>query len=230
MIALIILYTALFCYIRIQSNKLRRASSTSDQTLREMPGCDNNLAVGKPRNNKLVRPPSASNQPQQRLKHVSLTLLCYPIAYLIVLLPLSIARLQQFSGRNPSLNTTYVACAIFDCQGLVNVLLYTSTRKGIVSWNSLFRKLKRRTRNGTAAPQIPESEFTITGSISSSNDTMSSPTTSHRYPPVPEKLAYTQYEGRRSEDASYNEGLPTSDSFRNNDDKVTFNTSVDTMA
>jgi hypothetical protein len=60
MLALIILYTTLFCYIRIQSNQWRKASPISDQTLLEMPSYNNNL--GKPGNNKLSHPPSASNQ------------------------------------------------------------------------------------------------------------------------------------------------------------------------
>jgi G protein-coupled glucose receptor regulating Gpa2 C-term len=210
MLALIILNSTLFLYIRIHSGKLRKASSTSEQTLREVPSYENNLKVGKATERRPSQPvqSSASHQAQQRMKNVSLTLLCYPIVYLILLLPLSIARLKEFSGKNPSLNATYFAAAVFDCQGFINVLLYTSTRKGIVSWDSLFRKIKRRTPNVTA--------------VSGSRD----PTTSQCHPPVPGKPAYIQYEGRRSSDATYKKDSSMSDSLRNSDDKL----SVDSMA
>jgi hypothetical protein len=41
---------------------------------------------------------------------------CYPLVYIVFLTPLSIARLRQFAGLNPSFAFTYAAAAVFDCQ------------------------------------------------------------------------------------------------------------------
>ena len=154
MFVLIVLYSALFCYIRVQSKRLRDAESTSHQSAGETSGYELESgmlykSLGKPLpaipdlQPQIRRIRSRSNAPDRRLRKVSLTLLCYPLVYMVFLMPLSIARLQQFAGLNPSLTFTYAACAVFDCQGLVNVILYTSTRKGLIPWDTL-RKIGKR--------------------------------------------------------------------------------------
>ena len=79
----------------------------------------------------------------RRMKHVSLTMLCDPVLYIFLTMTLSIARISEFAGKPWSLQQVYVGAAIYECSGIVNVLLYTATRKGIISWDWLFRTLRR---------------------------------------------------------------------------------------
>lgn len=127
------------------------------------------------------------------MKQVSLTLLFYPAAYIVVLMPLSIARLRQFSGRNPSLAFTYTAAAIFDCQGFINVLLYTTTRKGLIAWNKLYPRFNR----GTAEESHGPTQDSTTISTKHSVESMGS--LSQDYPPIPEKRLTAEFEARVSE-------------------------------
>ena len=78
----------------------------------------------------------------KRLKQVALRLLSYPIAYICLTMPLSITRLSQFAGKDWGLTCIYAGACIFCCTGFVNVLLYTVTRKGIISWSGLFKRRK----------------------------------------------------------------------------------------
>jgi hypothetical protein len=79
---------------------------------------------------------------QRRLSRVSWTLLCYPIIYFVLVLPLAVARIMEFANKDWSLTSVYVGGALFDVQGIVNVILYTATRQGIISWDRIFRKHK----------------------------------------------------------------------------------------
>ena len=67
-------------------------------------------------------------------------------------MPLSITRLSQFAGKQPSLTAVYASATIFCCSGLVNVLLYTATRKGIISWNWLWPKRRNSNAKEIAPP------------------------------------------------------------------------------
>ena len=147
MFFLIILYGVLFFYIRIQLRNLHTVASSSDREAQ--------LATSGVATTNTVTSTSEEywarhgrtvlrvNPTQQRMNQVSRTLLLYPLVYIIVLLPLSIGRVMQFANKNPSLKATYVVCAIFDCQGLVNAILYTCTRKGIIPWDAIIRRFKR---------------------------------------------------------------------------------------
>jgi len=78
---------------------------------------------------------------KRRMNKIAVTLLCYPIAYLCLTMPISVARVASFCGANVSTAVDYIVIAIFGSSGWVNVLLYTITRKGIVSWDwILFRR------------------------------------------------------------------------------------------
>jgi hypothetical protein len=87
---------------------------------------------------------SDTNASHRRMNKVAVTLLCYPIVYIFLTMPLSITRLSQFAGNNWDLSVIHAAAGIFCCSGFVNVLLYTLTRKGIISWDWMFRR-KRQT-------------------------------------------------------------------------------------
>jgi len=56
---------------------------------------------------------------------------------MIVTMPISIFRIAEFAGQNWGITFVHFSAALFECTGWINVLLYTSTRKGLVSWNRL---------------------------------------------------------------------------------------------
>jgi hypothetical protein len=71
---------------------------------------------------------------RKRMLQVARSLLWYPLIYLCVTAPLTIGRLATFAGDSWSQTCIFVGATFFACGGLFNVLLYTSTRKGIISW------------------------------------------------------------------------------------------------
>jgi len=72
-----------------------------------------------------------------RMNKVSFTLLIYPVLYILLTMPISISRIAQFGGHQWGLTFAHFGAALFSCTGFINVLLYTSTRKGLVSWSRL---------------------------------------------------------------------------------------------
>jgi hypothetical protein len=190
MVLLTIIYSILFFYVRVQLKALRQASSTNESRSYE-----SNTEAGNPVGKPVVphRVQIGSHQAERRMKQVSLTLLFYPAAYIAVLMPLSIARLRQFTGQNPSLAFTYTAAALFDCQGIINVLLYTTTRKGLISWDRIFRRFKRGTSQG---PRLPTQDSTT---ISTKHSVESMASFGQYYPSVPEKHIPFQPEAEESE-------------------------------
>jgi hypothetical protein len=100
-----------------------------------------------PSNSKPLRSNKTVQQTYQRLNKVSVTLLIYPILFMIVTMPISIARIAAFAGQEWGLPFVYFGAALFECTGFINVLLYTSTRKGLVSWNRL--KFWKRNENNS---------------------------------------------------------------------------------
>jgi len=79
--------------------------------------------------------PHDTERAKRRMNTIAVTLLCYPAAYLCLTMPLSVARVAIYCGANFSPAVSYIVIAIFGSSGWVNVLLYTITRKGIVSWD-----------------------------------------------------------------------------------------------
>jgi len=117
------------------------------------------------------------NRAQQRINTVSKVLLCYPVVYICLTLPTAVIRVRQFANHEYSIASAYVAASIFQCTGLVNVVLYTSTRKGIISWNWLWPKRKHTTTNESSLHPASMSYPTV---VTNSPD----PTTQNfTYPP-----------------------------------------------
>ena len=115
------------------------------------------------------RPPTNAQRTYHRMNKVSVTLLIYPAIYMLLTLPLSIFRIAQFAGKDWGISFVFFGAALFDCTGFINVLLYTCTRKGLVTWDALkfWKKGKNELR-----PQIcwkghwssrgtPESEMDV---------------------------------------------------------------------
>jgi hypothetical protein len=98
-----------------------------------------------------------ADRAHRRMNQVALTLLCYPVSYICLTMPIAITRLAQFAGNNWGLRVIYVAACIYSCSGWCNVLLYTATRRGIISWGWLFKKRRGTDGNGTleTAPSTP---------------------------------------------------------------------------
>jgi hypothetical protein len=186
MFALTILYCILFFYLKTQLKNFRAANtSTADHTTsvsqHELRNWQANLETGIPTDptspqaimTKTTvtvttedRPTTVYNgqrhrteadRAHRRMNQVALTLLCYPISYICLTMPIAITRLAQFAGNNWGLRVIYVAACIYSCSGLCNVLLYTATRRGIISWGWLFKK--RRRTEGTM-PTTPSTPYT----------------------------------------------------------------------
>jgi hypothetical protein len=75
--------------------------------------------------------------PVKKLNNVSNTLLAYPIAYICCILPITSARIAQFTGAPVPIPVVFFAAGFYASTGFVNVILYTVTRKGIVSFEML---------------------------------------------------------------------------------------------
>ena len=224
---LVVLYSTLFCYIRIQSKKLRDAESSSHQSTGEQGGYEMESglvykSVTKPlpatpaHHLQVRRVPSRSNAPDPQLKKVSLTLLCYPLVYIVFLMPLSIARLRQFAGLNPSLASTYAAAAVFDCQGFVNVILYTSTRKGLIPWDTFVRKFRHRTSRDELKTSNPSSDNRAPRKFPSRDSVISMASLNYP-PPVPAKAGKIDLEDQIVQCGSSSDGNASPVEFRNID-------------
>lgn len=83
------------------------------------------------------RPIAPARRTYNRMNKVSFTLLIYPVLYILLTMPISISRIAQFGGHQWGLTFAHFGGALFSCTGFINVLLYTTTRKGIISWSRL---------------------------------------------------------------------------------------------
>ena len=90
-----------------------------------------------PTNSRSPRPNAPARRTYNRIKKVSVTLLIYPVLYILLTMPISISRIAQFAGQQWGSAFAHFGGALFSCTGFINVLLYTSTRKGLVSWSRI---------------------------------------------------------------------------------------------
>jgi hypothetical protein len=166
MFSLTIMYCVLFCFIRIRSRKLVNVSTTATsehEATRELQTWQVSTETGedvqyttssnffkmKSTTVAMEDGPTQSNRTRssrfpadRRMNRVSRTLLCYPIIYIILTMPIAVSRLCEFAGKNWSLISVYIGGCLFMSSGFFNVLLYTTTRKGIISWRWFLRKPK----------------------------------------------------------------------------------------
>lgn len=162
MVTLTILYSILFFFLRAQTKRLLKAGGTDNRTddlttNRQWEvrfGREDNLEAppAHPQGPVIVtksvsvytespaNPRTNTRQTYDQLNNVSIRLLIYPILYVILTLPISISRISEFRDQELGLTFAYFGAALFECTGFINVLLYTSTRKGLVSWNPLGKK------------------------------------------------------------------------------------------
>jgi len=67
-------------------------------------------------------------------------MLLYPIAYAILILPISISRFATWAGKNVPFEVTIFTAAIFLLSGLVNVILFATTRRVLPTKSIKFGK------------------------------------------------------------------------------------------
>jgi hypothetical protein len=161
MVTLTILYSILFFFLRAQTKRLLNASGTDLRTDDLTRTTNSQWEVRCGPEDDLEAPPVRSSGPVivtrsvtvntespanprtnarrtcDQINNVSITLIIYPILYMILTLPISISRISEFRGQELGLTFAYFGAALFECTGFINVLLYTSTRKGLISWNRL---------------------------------------------------------------------------------------------
>ena len=89
-----------------------------------------------------------------RMNRASIILISYPMVYICLTMPMCIARICQFTGKSWSLPAVYAGTTIYVCSGAVNVLVYTTTRQGIIVWGRLFRKVKPAKTNETSIKPV----------------------------------------------------------------------------
>jgi hypothetical protein len=132
MLALPVLYGSVVIYLQIQRRRFSKSMSTFEsRTTQKSTNTEASESGGE-------------TNPLQRIHGVSVKLLLYPAIYVALTLPLSILRLYQFSGQSFNLKTIYFGASLWQLQGFCNVILYTTTRKGIVSWDSVKQLFRRR--------------------------------------------------------------------------------------
>lgn len=80
-------------------------------------------------------PSSVPHQPDssaQRFNKVIGYMLLYPVAYLILSLPIAAGRMSLMSGRNPGETYFYASGCIIMCSGWVDSIIYFTTRRRLV--------------------------------------------------------------------------------------------------
>jgi hypothetical protein len=159
MFALTILYCLVFFYIRLQLKHLRKASDHQEIDPQDKNWQANletrisstpippqeirtTMSVTVTTSDRSIRKSLSrtGDKTHRRMNRVTFTLLGYPLLYISLTMPLCIVRLSEFAGRNWGYTGIYIGGCIFTCTGFCNVLLYTLTRKGIVSWRGMSKR------------------------------------------------------------------------------------------
>jgi hypothetical protein len=127
-----------------------------------------------------------SNFARKRMLQVARSLLWYPLVYLCLTAPITVGRLGNYAGDDWAETVIFVGASIYACAGWCNVLLYTATRKGLISWTwcGWKRKVHMPKRRSETPKQEKRMESVSTKRSTSAASTRSSDSI-HR--PAPEK-------------------------------------------
>jgi hypothetical protein len=161
MISLTTIYCILFIYVRIKAKTHREfttanASGSYEMSPRWKHDAENDrhsslqsTSTSPTKTNTKVTVEDRSSRPfadgeriYGRMNRASIILISYPMVYICLTMPMCIARVCQFTGYDWSLPAVYAGTVIYVCSGAVNVIVYTTTRQGIIGWSRLFRKAK----------------------------------------------------------------------------------------
>ncbi|KAH8698340.1 G protein-coupled glucose receptor regulating Gpa2-domain-containing protein, partial [Talaromyces proteolyticus] len=74
---------------------------------------------------------SPAHQSQKRLIRIVNMMVMYPIAYVVLSLPLAVGRMSTAQGHTPSVRYFCVAGSMITCSGLCDVVMYTFTRRAL---------------------------------------------------------------------------------------------------
>lgn len=115
---------------------------------------------------------SSHTESLRRLRRVIGYMVIYPIAYIILSLPLAAGRMATAQGKSPSMVYFCVAGAVITSSGWVDVLLYTLTRRNLIiesepsndrSYNKFASSKGRKTDNHlttiTADPKLTRTDI-----------------------------------------------------------------------
>ena len=72
---------------------------------------------------------------RRRIWQLGVSLLCFPVIYTVLALPLSVARTLEMANHRPSNAYIWISASLYTCGGWCNVILYTATREGVIPWN-----------------------------------------------------------------------------------------------
>ena len=111
---------------------------------------------------------------RKRMLQVARSLLWYPLIYLCVTAPLTMGRLAQFADDDWATTCIFVGASFYASGGWLNVLLYTTTRKGIISWTWCGRNRKPSRRHSKAGIPPFASSRTPHDKFASHSSTMTS--------------------------------------------------------
>lgn len=138
---------------------------------------------------------------RQRIARSARYMVVYPFAYVALTLPLAAGRVSAMAGKNPPLSYLAVAGILMSSCGIVDVVLYISTRKALI-----------RTNVGVKSSRIVGDELTnfkTAGSVRNrERDTMN--VQGGRIPDVPASGIVVSKSVTRSEDSFLNQGEPHS--------------------
>ena len=202
-----ILYTILFIYIRRQSsNFFNVASTTGHSTISDNSNFESPASIAtspEPLKAKLgsmrsqsihsrrpkPRFTEAAERARRRMHQVAVTLLCYPLAYLVLTGPILVIPMASFLRKNIPVSSVYALSSVYTSTGWVNVILYTVTRKGIVSWDRLFKWRKRpkhlKSNRGAKSLRISTFQAPVTTELDYKTTVSSSSHERGYLPPTP---------------------------------------------
>lgn len=190
MFSLSTIYCILFVYVRLKVKNLRSLVSTHSTGTVEVTRTRHVDAEAAP-----SAGPSGPNfrthitageRACERMNRASVILISYPVVYICLTMPMCIARICQFAGIHWSLPAVYAGTVIYVCSGVVNVLVYTATREGIIPWRQLFKRQRKPAQTNpisTKSDDVPDSYYS-----NSDTDLVSQPTQLVAIYPSIEKL------------------------------------------
>ena len=96
---------------------------------------------------------------RKRMLQVARSLLWYPLIYILVTVTITIARLAAFANAPWATTCVFVGASLYACGGWANALLYTTTRKGIITWSwfGWSKKYCNRKKNSSKQGSVSDS-------------------------------------------------------------------------
>ncbi|TBU49185.1 hypothetical protein BD309DRAFT_852116 [Dichomitus squalens] len=116
-----------------------------------------------------LRPECSEGSPKSIDTHVmniAKGMLLYPVAYTILLLPIAICRFAEWTGHNVSFAATISSDAIFLLSGIVNVVLFLTTRRVLPLHSVLPKTVSSLFRSSNADQSSPRSSTFSASSFS----------------------------------------------------------------